>query len=274
MSAENILGRVAAIWRYPVKSMAGERLAECDVTPRGLLGDRAYALIDEATGAIASAKNPRIWPDLLKHAATFVEAPSLHGPLPDVSITLHDGKVISSGANTANAELSAALGRGVRVSSDPPAKPILQQFWPILEERDEERVTDERMPARTFLDLSAVNVLVTSTLDLLSAAYAAGRFDVSRFRPNILIVPEAGAAADPEASLARCDLVFSSGARLFVDSRCGRCVMTTLAQGDLAKDIGILRTITKVNGTFAGLNTSVKQTGVIRVGDSVGFTAM
>ena len=66
------IGCVSAIWRYPVKSMAGEELETCEVTERGLLGDRGYALMDESGGIVASAKNPRVWPDLLSYQATFV----------------------------------------------------------------------------------------------------------------------------------------------------------------------------------------------------------
>ena len=51
--------RVVAIWRYSVKSMMGEELNATEVTEHGLLGDRAFALIDEETGKTASAKNPR-----------------------------------------------------------------------------------------------------------------------------------------------------------------------------------------------------------------------
>jgi uncharacterized protein len=52
-------GKVVSIWRYPVKSMMGEELNSSYVTERGLIGDRTYALIDQKTGKVASAKNPR-----------------------------------------------------------------------------------------------------------------------------------------------------------------------------------------------------------------------
>ena len=54
-----MLGSVVTLWRYPVKSMLGEELHASEVTPRGLLGDRAYALVDDGDGKVASAKNPR-----------------------------------------------------------------------------------------------------------------------------------------------------------------------------------------------------------------------
>ena len=59
------LGEVEAVFRYPVKSMAGEQLPEVEVTERGVLGDRAYALIEKDTGKVVSAKSARLFPDLL-----------------------------------------------------------------------------------------------------------------------------------------------------------------------------------------------------------------
>jgi uncharacterized protein YcbX len=70
-------GSVASLWRYPVKSMAGEELTATEVTERGLLGDRAYALVDSADGKAATAKNPKKWQTLFSLRATFIEPPRL-----------------------------------------------------------------------------------------------------------------------------------------------------------------------------------------------------
>src|SRR5205814_4092911 len=72
------LGAVASLWRYPVKSMMGEELNAAEVTERGLLGDRAYALVDSSDGKAATAKNPRKWPHLFDFRATFVERSEEH----------------------------------------------------------------------------------------------------------------------------------------------------------------------------------------------------
>jgi len=63
--AQTAIGTVVSIWRYPVNSMLREELNSFYVTERGLMGDRAYALIDKETGKVASAKNPRKWEKLL-----------------------------------------------------------------------------------------------------------------------------------------------------------------------------------------------------------------
>ncbi|MDQ3868508.1 MAG: MOSC domain-containing protein, partial [Thermoproteota archaeon] len=54
-------GTVVSLWRYPVKSILGEELNSSYITEHGLLGDRAYAVLDQETGKVASAKNPRKW---------------------------------------------------------------------------------------------------------------------------------------------------------------------------------------------------------------------
>ncbi len=59
--AQGVIASIVSLWRYPVKSMMGEELDSSYVTERGLLGDRAYALVDQETGKVASAKNPRKW---------------------------------------------------------------------------------------------------------------------------------------------------------------------------------------------------------------------
>src|SRR5919204_731373 len=95
-SAHVALGSVVSLWRYPIKSMMGEELNATEVTERGLLGDRAYALVDSSDRKVASAKNPRKWPRLFDFRAAFVDAPRAGGPVPPVRITLPDGTSLTS----------------------------------------------------------------------------------------------------------------------------------------------------------------------------------
>ena len=76
------VGSVTGLWRFPVKSMRGERLDEAHVTEGGLVGDRAYALIDDDTGKVVSAKSVKQFPDLLACRARFVEPPRADEDLP------------------------------------------------------------------------------------------------------------------------------------------------------------------------------------------------
>ena len=89
---ESVVGSVVSLWRYPVKSMMGEELNSADVTDRGMLGDRAYELVDQEDGKVVSAKNPRKWPSLFDFRAAYVEPPRVDDPMPPVRITLPDGK--------------------------------------------------------------------------------------------------------------------------------------------------------------------------------------
>jgi uncharacterized protein len=91
-------GTIVSLWRYPVKSMMGEELNSSYVTERGLVGDRTYAVIDEQTGKVASAKNPRKWGKLFDCRSMFV-VDSLHNDvndIPPVWITFPDGSNILS----------------------------------------------------------------------------------------------------------------------------------------------------------------------------------
>ena len=55
------VGSVSELWRFPVKSMQGEKMERFEVTGAGVVGDRAFALIDTGDGKVVSAKNPRKW---------------------------------------------------------------------------------------------------------------------------------------------------------------------------------------------------------------------
>ena len=114
MSTSEVVGSVARLWRFPVKSMGGERLQEVAVTERGVLGDRAYGLIDTGTGRVASAKSVKLFPDLFRCAAAFVEPPRRNGDMPAVQITLPDGTSVRSDSGDVDRVLSAWLGLLVR----------------------------------------------------------------------------------------------------------------------------------------------------------------
>jgi uncharacterized protein YcbX len=103
------VGRVKEVWRYPVKSMAGERLEACEVGPRGLYGDRGWALRDDAAGEIRGAK---ISPALMLCSARYREEPSENN-VPHVDITLPDGARTASDDPEVSARLSELVGRRV-----------------------------------------------------------------------------------------------------------------------------------------------------------------
>lgn len=266
-AATDPLGSVAALWRYPVKSMMGEELNASVVTERGLLGDRAYALVDQETGKVASAKQPRKWAKLFEFRAAYVQ-PSGGNGLPPVRITLPDGTIVTSDLPNLQEILSRELGREVALAASAPEAPSLEEYWPDIEGLAfREVVTDEAMPPGTFFDLAVVHVLATATIDRLRELYPDGRFEVRRFRPNVVVTTDGRGFVENEwigGTLALGDEV-----RLEVTGPCPRCVMTTLPQYDLPKDPGILRAAAKHNEANVGVYASVVSGGTVRRGDPV-----
>src|SRR5436190_9041992 len=104
-------GSVVTLWRYPVKSMMGEELNSSEVTGRGLLGDRQFAVVDRATGKVGGAKNPRKWGNFFDFRAAYAEPPKTGARISPVRITLPDGTVVTSGQADLDQVLSRALGR-------------------------------------------------------------------------------------------------------------------------------------------------------------------
>ena len=262
------LGSVVSLWRYPVKSMMGEELNGAEVTERGLLGDRAYALLDSSTAKVVSAKNPRKWPNFFDFRAAFVEPPRKGEKIPPVRIALPNGTILTSEQRELNQVLTNALGRAVTLATATPETPSLEEYWPDMEGlAHRETVTDEAIPAGTFFDLAVAHVLTTATLDRLRDLYPQGRFEVRRFRPNIVVQPSSGDKTFVENAWIGHTLAIGDQVRLNITGPCPRCVMTTLSQGDLPKDPGILRTAAQHNQVNVGVYAAVQRCGTIRRGD-------
>src|SRR5437867_12446164 len=117
MATQTELGAVVSLWRYPVKSMMGEELNTTEVTTRGLRGDRAYALVDGKDGKVATAKNPRKWPQLFDFRATFIDSPRTDARVPPVRITLPDGGIVTSERADLGPILSKVLSRQVTLEA-------------------------------------------------------------------------------------------------------------------------------------------------------------
>jgi uncharacterized protein len=280
---EGRLGTVASLWRYPVKSMIGEELDDVDVDDRGLLGDRCYALVDHADGKVASAKNPRKWPRMFEFRATFVSPPRREATMPPVLVTFPDGQVHRSDDTAVDRLFSEVLGRDVGLeaaergqrevvesSSPNPWAPRAEEYWPDIEGLDyRNTVTDFDLPEGTFFDCAVVHVVTTATLERLHQLYPQGRFDVRRFRPNVVVDTPATGDDFPENAWVGRTLRLGDGVRLHVDGPCARCVMTTLAQADLPKDSGILRTAARHNGVNVGVYASVLGGGRVVRGNAV-----
>ncbi len=271
-------GSVKALFRYPVKSMRGEPLTEVRiVSEHGVHGDRAFALLDLETGRVVSAKEPRLWGRLLDYEVRFVEPIAAGCRHTDVAITLPDGTSVRSDDVDVDTRLSDALGRRVRLSSSPPPQATFREHHP-------ESGGDTVQPlavgagAGTFFDFAPLHLVTTATLHRLHDLRPESRFDVARFRPNVVVDTGAVHGFVENAWLGHV-VEIGDEVRVHVIFPCPRCVVTTLAQGDLPADPEILRTaathnrqlfaLLAKNRPTVGTYAAVVRGGTIRVGDPV-----
>jgi uncharacterized protein YcbX len=287
------VGAVKALWRFPVKSMLGEKLEVAELTRGGFVGDRAYALIDNETGKVMSGKSPRTGQYLLGCRAAFVECPGVGDEQPAVRITLADGTSVTSDAPDVEALLSDHLGRNVRLARAAPEDFTIDQYHPDIEDLDpaghRDTVTESKLgaaffaeaglpsavPAGAFFDLYPVSVLTTSTLERLNGLRPESQFDERRFRMNIIVDTDQDGFVE-NGWIGR-ELQIGDVVQLDVSIPDPRCVMTTLGQDDLPKDTEVLRTLARHNkidvagGLYpcAGVYASVESGGTIRSGDRV-----
>lgn len=264
------------------------------MTERGVLGDRAYALIDTATGKVASAKSVKLFPDLLACRVAFVEPPRAHRDAPPVRIDLPNGRSVTSNSRDVDRALSAYFRRDVRLARVAPDDFTIDQYHPDVEGADPGGNRDTMVaqklgsalfaalgmespvPGGAFFDVFPLSVMSTSTLARLNELRPQSRFEPRRFRMNIIV-----STARPgfvENGWVGHELGLGDGARLNVALLAPRCVMTTLAQEDLLQDSDILRTLVQHNrmqvgdlGQFpcAGVYAVVGAAGTVRTGDHV-----
>lgn len=286
---------VTALYRYPVKSMLGESLSTATIGGGGVLGDRAYAVIDVETGAVASAKVPKRWATLLDFSARYVTEPVGGRPAPPLDITFPDGSVLRSDDPGVDDALSTVFARPVRLASTRPESSGFEELWPDIDglapqglidgTRVRREDTGEAIsrfdvaglaPGSTgFFDLAVLHVLTEATLDRLRELAPGATFDVRRYRPNLVLDGDDGGFV--ENSWPGRAITVGTGTQLKVSITAMRCVMTTLAQGDLPDDADTLRTIAKHNrleipgmGVWAcaGVYADVTAGGSVSVGDA------
>lgn len=264
------VGSVVSLWRYPVKSMMGEELNAAEVSDRGLVGDRAYALRDPSNGKVVSAKHPGKWAKLFDCRAEFAEPPRAGEHTPPVRVALPNGSMVTSEQRDLNQIFTHVLGREVTWATAGSETESLEEYWPDMEGlAHRETVTDEAMPPGTFFDAAAIHLLTTATIDRLRELYPQGRFEVRRFRPNLVIQPASAEKGFVENAWIGRTLRIGDDVCFSITGPSSRCVMPTLPQGNLPRDPGILRTAVRHNRGHVGVYAVVLQSGTIRRGDSV-----
>jgi uncharacterized protein len=293
MNVSEPVGTVRALWRFPVKSMLGEEVEAADLNEGGIVGDRAYAVRDRETGKVASAKHPKLWPDMLACRAAFVEPPRAGDELPPARIELADGNSVMSDADDVDDVLSAFFGRDVELSHAAENGYTIDQYHPDEENYDPDGHRDEvveaqlgaaffnerglpsAVPEGSFFDLFPLSVLTTSTLDQLGELEPQSRFDVRRFRMNVIV--DSAARGFVENEWVGRTVAIGDNVRLGVALPDPRCCMPSLAQEDLPRDPRILKALARHNridvaGALfpcAGVYAVAEATGTIRKGDGV-----
>ena len=287
------VGRIRALWRFPVKSMRGEELDTAELGEGGIVGDRAYAIRDRETGKIASAKHPKLWPNLLDCRASFVAPPRAGEELPPVRIELGDRGAVLSDAPDVDTVLSRFFGREVELARAAQNGYTIDQYHPDEENYDPEGHRDEVVEARlgaaffnerglpsavpegSFFDLYPLSVLTTATLDHLGELEPGSRFDPRRFRMNVIV--DTSQRGFVENDWVGHKLAVGDDVQLGVALPDPRCCMPHLAQEELPKDARILKALARHNridvaGALypcAGVYAVAEATGTLRKDDPV-----
>lgn len=250
---------VAEIWRFPVKSMGGERLGSARVTERGIPGDRAFGVIDARSGKVLSAKTV---PALLQVSARWEERGEVRfagGPL--------DG--VGSDDADVDARLSSWLGRPVHLRA---ARAGERTPFDLPDDPDApSEIREVETPAGSFFDSrSTLHVLSDASLRGARTLHPAGDWHPARFRPNLLVhVPGAGF---PEEAWVGCRLrVGSVGAS--VRKASARCVLVVQAQPGLERDATVFRVLARERAGNLGIYVDPEGPGEVRTGDRLEVVA-
>jgi len=261
---------VVSLRRYPVKSMMGEELNACDLTSKGVYGDRMYGVIDMETGKLANAKNPKKWPTMFQHRSSYVRPVSVSEGIAPVRVTLPTGDYIQSDNKQVDKRVSESFNRKVSLRTPSSNAVEFEGYVPqeIKELEDRGTVFSRKSPTDTFFDIAMVHIITTNTINTLRKLIPESRIEPRRFRPNIIIdVPEREGFVEEE--WVGKTVHIGNEVRLRIIQPTKRCVMTTLAQGDLPNDINVLKTLVKENNGHFGVYAEVKQEGHIKVGDTI-----
>lgn len=265
------------IFRYPVKSMMGEPLAQATVTESGLLGDRAWAVRDEKRGGIRGGKKI---PALMKlSAVTAGDAPMITAP---------DGETSSAAAAEIHDWLSEKLSHPVSLWPLLPADQLDHYRRGAPDDEDFEKelrsvfgrlpgeplpdlapfmeVLEFESPPGTYFDAFPLMLMSQQSLTTMNNANPDCEFDVRRFRPNLLLDFPADDHPFPEQQWVG-KTVTVGDVVLEISSTCPRCSMVTQPFSDLPKDPAIMRALVQQAEGNLGVYARIRTNGKISRGD-------
>lgn len=279
-----IVGTIAQLWRFPVKSMAGERRESVVFTRRGIPGDRGWALLDDVRQGVTNAKRQ---PQLRHCLARYPIEPVADAAPPAAEIVLPDGTTFRSDSADAPRRMTGYLGRAVTMCGLGPSGSEAPRRIPMAEESEATvrafngLVAGEPMPDMSafpperlaelrrgnFFDAYPVHLLTRTTLHTLAGRAPGSAWDERRFRPNLLL--------DVDESEGFPELAWESrrlrvgAAVIEVVVGCPRCVVVTQPVDELPHDPNVMRTLVRETKHTAGVYANVVEPGEARVGDRV-----
>lgn len=272
------IGKIESIFRYPIKSIRGEKLFEVSIDENGVKGDRIFAFKDCQTGLIVSCKHPKKWKKLLELSATLNK---------DNSIIVKDDYNTKW---TNNLEIETRIyeltSRSVKLESVSNNKE--RQF------READRSNVDNLGAEIlqeslsiasksnhFFDFAPLHLITSSSLSHIKKKYEEGDFDAQRFRPNLIIKTNEEHGFLENEWLGK-KIMIGDELIIKIIEPSPRCVLVTLKQGKLKEDKEILRTIVNnssaksytyfpgkiLKGTL-GVYAIIINQGKIKLGDKV-----
>ena len=285
--------RIEELWRYPVKSMGGERLDAVSVDERGVHADRLWAVRDLELAAVTTARR---LPALLGCSARFSgEPPADAGPgvTSEVVVTFPDGRERTSSDPEVHELLSALTGRDVQLTPLPPLQDRAAYRGPLATQNDlrrqfdipdDEPLPDLTMfpvrrlaelaryatPVGTFADAYPLHLLSRASLAAMAGHAPGAGFDTRRFRPSVVLETGDGPGLVENdwlgGTLTNGTVVVSAEIPTI------RCSMPARPQPGLEAEPDVVRTVRRQAEGCLGVYAEVRRGGRLAVGDTVTFT--
>ena len=228
--------RITQIWRYPVKSMGGQRMAAATITDLGVEGDRSWGVVDDETGMVLTGRRePRL---LMASAILDSERPV---------ITVENDQEMRT-----SAQLSVWLDRPVTLT---PAGDDGGTYEDPRDYENDEDWVSWQGPGGAWHDSARARVSLASLGTM-------GDWDPRRFRSNFIL--------DGEGEDDLVDHRVNIGdAVLYIVKQIDRCVMVTRAQPGLDRDLDVLRTIKRTRGSMLAVGALIITPGRVVEGDEL-----
>ena len=281
------VGQIKEIWRFPVKSMQGDTVERCTVTPQGVAGDRRWAMRDEGRSEIQWGKR---YPQLMLCSARYRAEPR-GDEITAVDITFPDGETIGSDDKRVNTKLTELIEREATLRAiEPPSNVEFYKRYKPDEEEFQKEIRDlfAREPGEpvpdisffpeilvdhvavpvTFFDNEEIHMITTASMDYMRGKNPDANWDIRRFRPNFYIETDTGLTGMIENDWVGKTLAIGT-ATLAITAPTVRCGMTVRPQADIKYDKSILRTVVKEGDQCLGVGAHVRVSGEIKQGDAV-----